>query len=261
MGSSDNQSRIAFEWIANLPRRDYLLGMSLVISQAEGVNVRRPYAPPATVVFVPAHVRDGVQVPKLYAAGALSLLDRPAVAVVGSRFASDAGRELASEVARELVAMGVVVVSGLAAGIDGVAHREAIAAGGRTIAVIGTPVERAFPREHARLQEAICRDHLVVSPFAARSVTRRGHFPQRNRVMARVARATVLIEAGEKSGTVHQVRESLAAGRPVFIAERLMMSPKVQWARQLWGQRGVFVWGTADEVRGQIGEICNGCRS
>jgi predicted Rossmann fold nucleotide-binding protein DprA/Smf involved in DNA uptake len=70
--------------------------------------------------------------------------------------------------------------------------------------------------------------------------------------MGRVARATVLIEAGEKSGTVHQVRDSLAVGRPVLIAERVMMNPKVQWARQLWGQRGVFVWAAAEEVAARV---------
>jgi DNA processing protein len=185
----------------------------------------------------------------LYAAGDASLLERPGVAVVGSRFASDERRELASAIARELVAMGVVVVSGLAAGIDSVAHQAAIAAGGRTIAVIGTPLERVFPREHARLQEAIYRDHLVVSPFAADTVTRRGHFPRRNCVMARIARATVLVEAGEKSGTVHQVRESLAVGRPVLLSERVVMNPRVQWARELWGRQGLFVWDTAEDVR------------
>ena len=215
---------------------------------AEPHGTQRPYLPPSEVVEVPACVRDGVQVPTLYAAGDVSLLEQPSVAVVGARFASEERRELAAAVARELVAMGIAVVSGLAAGIDGVAHRAAIAAGGRTIAVIGTPLERAFPREHARLQEAIYRDHLVVSPFAAGTVTQRGHFPRRNRVMARVARATVLIEAGEKSGTVHQVQECLAVGRPVLISERLIRSPTVQWPRQLWGQRGVCVWGTLEEL-------------
>src|ERR1700733_8984130 len=224
--------------------------MSQMMTLAEPHGTQRPYLPPSEVVEVPACVRDGVQVPQLYAAGDVSLLEQPSVAVVGSRFASEEGRELAAAVARELVAMGVVVVSGVAGGIDGVAHGAALAAGGRTIAVIGTPLERAFPREHARLQEAIYRDQLVVSPFAAGTVTQRGHFPRRNRVVARLARAMVLIEAGEKSGTVHQVRECLTVGRSVFISERLVRSPTVQWPRQLWGERGVCVWATLRELRG-----------
>ena len=126
-------------------------------------GARRRYSPPHEIVLVPPCVGEGVQVPTLHAAGNISLLERTAVAVGGSRFASDEERKLGAAVARELVAMGLVVVSGLAAGIDGVAHRAAIAAGRRTIAVVGTPLERALPREHARLHEAIYRDHLVVS--------------------------------------------------------------------------------------------------
>jgi DNA processing protein len=229
--------------------------MSQAVFLSESASPRRPYEPPKSVVLLPACVHEGVQVPKLYAAGEVSLLERPGVAVVGSRFASDEGRELAAAVARELVAMGIVVVSGLAAGIDSVAHRAAIAAGGKTIAVIGTPLERVFPRGHARLQEAIYRDHLVVSPFAEGTVTRRGHFPRRNYVMARIAWATVLVEAGEKSGTRHQVRESLEVGRPVLLSERVIMNPKVQWARELWGREGVFVWGGAEDLRWQLGGV------
>ena len=113
-------------------------------------------------------------------------------------------------------------MSGLAAGIDTAVHRAAIAAGGRTVAVIGTPLERAYPPENARLQEQIYSDHLLVSPFAEGTRTHRGHFPARNRVMARLAVATVVAEARENSGTEHQVRESLACGRRVFVASRLI---------------------------------------
>jgi predicted Rossmann fold nucleotide-binding protein DprA/Smf involved in DNA uptake len=96
------------------------------------------------------------------------------------------------------------------------------------------------------------RDHLVVSPFAAGAVTRPGHFPRRNCIIA----GRVGDETGEKSGTVHQVRESLAVGRPVLISKRVMMNPSVQRVGQLWGQRGVFVWGTVEEVRERIKERC-----
>lgn len=115
-------------------------------------------------------------------------------------------------------------MSGLAAGIDEAAHRAAIAFGGRTIAMIGTPLERAYPPENARLQEEIYREHLLLSPFAAGTRTHPGHFPARNRAMARLAMATVVAEAHGNSGTVHQVRESLACGKPVFATRRVVAS-------------------------------------
>ena len=176
----------------------------------------------------------------------MSLLDRPVVAVIGSRFASPRGLELAAEVARELVAIGVVVATGLAAGIDAAAHRTTPS---RRAADHwrhrDLPPGRAFPSAHARLQELVYREHLLVSPFAPDTVTRRGHFPARNRAMARIAAATVLVEAGENSGTVHQVRESLLVGRPVLIAERLSRRPTcVQWPTAVLGANwGCLVWG------------------
>lgn len=141
-----------------------------------------------------------------------------------------------------------MVMSGLAAGIDAAAHRAAIAAGGRTIAVIGTPLERAYPPENARLQEEIYREHLLVSPFAAETRTQRGHFPARNRVMARLANATVVVEAGEKSGTRHQVEESLRAGWPVFVAGWLLGRAELAWPREAIERRGAIVWRRTSDI-------------
>jgi DNA processing protein len=155
---------------------------------------------------------------------------------------------MAWQLARELVAQRVVVVSGLAAGIDGAAHRGAMEAGGSTIAVIATPLDRVYPKRHARLQESIHEQHLLLSPFAPGTGTTRGHFPARNRIMARIADATVIVEAGEKSGTIHQVRESLVMGRPVLVAERLLRGRGVGWVRDIVGHRGVIIWATARDV-------------
>jgi DNA processing protein len=192
--------------------------------------------------------RDGAHIANLYAAGDLRLLARPCVAVVGSREASTEGRTMAWQLASELVAQGVVVVSGLAAGIDAAAHRGAMETGGRTIAVIGTPLDRVYPKRHAQLQERIHEQHLLLSPFAPGTGTTRGHFPARNRVMARIADATVVVEAGEKSGTVHQVQESLAIGRPVLLAETLLRGRGVTWVRDIVGNRGVIIWATPRDV-------------
>jgi DNA processing protein len=147
----------------------------------------------------------------------------------------------------DLAESGFAVVSGLAEGIDAAAHRGAITApGGRAIGVIGTPLERVYPSQHASLQEAIYRKHLLVSPFAEGTRTTRGHFPARNRVMARLAQATVLIEAGERSGTQHQVREAISVARLVLVHTRLIDT--VEWVTELVERKLVIPWATTAEV-------------
>src|ERR1700733_7802554 len=116
----------------------------------------------------------------LYAAGDTRLLNRPSMAVVGSRRASHEGRALAAEVACQLVRRGLVVLSGLAAGIDATAHEAAMLEGGRTIAVIGTSLDETYPRHHASLQARIANEHLVVSPFESGTPMAPWHFPKRN---------------------------------------------------------------------------------
>jgi DNA processing protein len=170
-------------------------------------------------------LREAPRAP-LYLAGDRTLLDLPAVALVGSRQASPAGLRRAYQLARDLARHGVVVMSGLAAGIDRAAHEAALAHGGRTIAVT---LARAYPAAHAALQARLAREHLVVSPFAPGTRTRPAHFPARNRVMARLALATVVLEAGDASGSLHQVAESVRAGRPVFIARSVASDPRFTW--------------------------------
>ena len=159
---------------------------------------------------------------KLWVAGNESLLTSGArVAIVGSRRASDLGLRRASKLANLLVQRGVTVVSGLAEGIDASAHRRAIHSGGRTIAVLGTPLDQTFPAAHRELQSEIMRGHLAVSQFAPGKRTHRGNFPDRNRTMALISDATVIVEAGEKSGTIHQGWEALRLGRALYIMQSL----------------------------------------
>jgi DNA processing protein len=193
-------------------------------------------------------MRNGAWLPPLEAAGDLDLLKCPCVAVVGSRDASENGCQPAWEATRELVGGGFVVMSGLAAGIDTAAHRGALESGGRTIAVLGTPLDRAYPPANAPLQERIYRNDLLLSLFASGTRTTRGHFPLRNRIMARLADATVLVEAGETSGTIHQVSEALAVNRRVFVREKLLRRHGVAWLRSLVSRRDVFAWTTPEEL-------------
>ncbi|MDA4118913.1 MAG: DNA-protecting protein DprA [Thaumarchaeota archaeon] len=170
----------------------------------------------------------------LYAIGVLDIpLPTPRVSIVGSRKASPEGLETAAKVARVLVRNQAVIVSGLALGIDTAAHKGTIAAGGRTIAVIGTPLDRFYPSQNADLQREIMRNHLVVSQFPVGHKTRPGDFPIRNRTMALISDATFIVEAGESSGSLHQGWEALRLGRSLFIWKTILEDKRLNWPQEM----------------------------
>lgn len=166
---------------------------------------------------------------RLYYAGDLSLSWAPSVSIVGTRDASELGWRRAHRLARELVDAGIVVVSGLARGIDTAALTGAIENGGKTIAVIGTPLDKAYPAENADLQQEIYSNHLLVTPFRAGEPVFKGNFPKRNRVMAAISDATVIVEASDTSGTLHQAAECGKLGRWLFIAKSVVDDDRVSW--------------------------------
>lgn len=171
---------------------------------------------------------------RLFIAGDRSLLlMSPRVSIVGSRKASQRGLAQAWALAQALVRRGAVVVSGLAEGIDTAAHEGALWASGRTIAVLGTPLTEYFPTRNRGLQQRIMREHLAVSQFAPGVPTRPGNFPMRNRTMALLSDATVIVEAGETSGTLHQGWEALRLGRPLFIDDALLHDPSLSWPHEM----------------------------
>ena len=185
----------------------------------------------------------------LWYAGHPELLSQlPRVSIVGSRTASAEALRRAAKLAAQLVAHGVTIVSGLARGIDGAAHRSAIENGGRTIAVIGTPLDRAYPPEHAELQWLIAREHLLVSQFPVGHPVSRSNFPRRNRTMALLSHATVIVEAGETSGTLSQGWEALRLGRPLFIMRSVAEDQRLKWPRKMLDYGGL-VLSEAEEVR------------
>ena len=173
--------------------------------------------------------------PKLfYVAGDTGILEEGArVSIVGSRKASSEGRRRASKLAALLAGRGVVVVSGLAEGIDTAAHTSAMKHGGRTIAVLGTPLDHVYPRENAALQEEIMRDHLAVSQYQVGSPIQRKNFPLRNLIMAMISDATVIIEAGDTSGSLTQGREALRLGRPLFLAKSVTENASLKWPAEM----------------------------
>ena len=172
--------------------------------------------------------------PELFLRGDADLLVAgPCVAIVGSRKPSREGIARASRLARMLAERGIIVASGLAEGIDTAAHEAAIAAGGRTIAVLGTPLDDCFPAKNRGLQDRIMREHLAVSQFAAGTSVGRHTFPMRNRTMALVSDATVIVEASDRSGTINQGWEALRLGRSLWLAESLLQNAALLFPRKL----------------------------
>jgi DNA processing protein len=168
----------------------------------------------------------------VWCAGDISLVQKSAVSIVGTRAASPNGAARARRLARELSEKGTVVFSGLAKGIDTEALQSAIQADGRVVAVIGTPIDKAYPAENKRLQEEIYRNHLLISQFRPGERVFQSHFPERNKLMAALSDATVIIEAGETSGTLHQAGECVRLGRWLFIASAVMDDSNLSWPRR-----------------------------
>jgi DNA processing protein len=166
---------------------------------------------------------------ELWCAGDTSLAQRTGVSIVGTRAVSAEGAARARRLARELSDHGIVVYSGLAKGVDTEALQSAIDANGHVVAVIGTPIDKAYPAENRLLQEEIHRNHLLISQFEPGKPVFRTHFPERNKLMAALSDATVIIEAGETSGTLHQAAECVRQGRWLFIAQAVMDDKSLSW--------------------------------
>jgi DNA processing protein len=186
----------------------------------------------------PAQLRGIKEAPPLlFTRGELRANDRT-VAVIGSRKASARGLDIARSVAESLANRGVTVASGLAHGIDTADHAAALAAGGRTVAVIGTGIRNYYPSANRRLQNHIADVGLVVSQFWPDAGPTKQSFPMRNAVMSGYAAATLIVEAGETSGARIQARLALGHGRPVILTSHVMQS---QWAAAFANRPGVYV--------------------
>jgi len=188
----------------------------------------------------------------LFCQGDPRLFDFKGIAVVGSRKASELGAMRAQKLAMLLVANGYVVVSGLAEGIDTAAHRGAISAGGKTIAVIGTPLDKVYPRMNDALQKAIAQRHLLVSQFPFGHPVRKFNFPNRNYTMSGISYATVIVEASETSGALIQARQCMAQGRHLFILKNLLQRSELKWPHR-FVERGAYVVQRIEDVPEHLG--------
>ncbi|MHA7873268.1 MAG: DNA-processing protein DprA, partial [Hyphococcus sp.] len=180
---------------------------------------------PASLRAIPAYP------PLLYVRGGASLFDKPAIAIIGARNASGVGRKLARMLASDLGAAGVVVVSGLARGIDGAAHEAALRTG--TIAVVAGGVDVIYPPEHEDLTERIAQQGAILSecPMGRQPTAR--DFPKRNRLISGLSRGVVVVEAASKSGTLITARFALEQGREVFAVPGSPLDPRCKGANRL----------------------------
>lgn len=183
--------------------------------------------------------------PLIFVAGRLLPGDARSIAVIGARSASPRGRLAARVIAEHLAERDYTVVSGLAAGIDTAAHSAALAANGRTIAVLGTGLTHSYPPQNAALQRRIASGCAVVSQFWPAAPPSRRSFPMRNAVMSGLTLATVVVEASDRSGARAQARLALAHGRPVLLLDTLLQQ---RWARECAARPGAHVVRSPDEI-------------
>ncbi|MDE3744006.1 DNA-processing protein DprA [Maribacter polysaccharolyticus] len=158
--------------------------------------------------------------------------DTKKVSIIGSRKPTELGAAAARELTLHFIERDYTIVSGLALGIDTIAHTTALDHNGRTLAVIGTPIDRVYPKENKELFNRVIENGLLVSQFPIRSKTRPANFPQRNRTMAYLSDITVICDATSKSGTRHQAQEALKLGKKVYILQHVL-DAGIPWANAL----------------------------
>ncbi len=185
----------------------------------------------------PKRLRDATYpVNLLYYQGWWDLLDTRSIAVVGTRTPSEEGIRRAKRIVRNLVENDFTIISGLAKGIDKIAHETALRLKARSIGVIGTPLGKFYPAENKTLQEELAAEHLLISQVPVQKfdshnnpVHNRNFFPERNKTMSALSEATIIIEAGNTSGTLIQAREALKQNRKLFILESCFQNPNLNW--------------------------------
>jgi DNA processing protein len=192
--------------------------------------------------------------PLLYVKGRFDPRDGCAVAIVGSRHATEYGAKVAGDLAGGLARAGVTVVSGLARGIDGVAHRAALDAGGRTIGVLGSGLGRIYPPEHVELGEEVARNGALVSELPVLTDPAAGTFPQRNRIISGISVGVVVVEAAFRSGALITARHAMEQGRDVFAVPGRIDSRMSHGCHQLI-RDGAKLVETVDDILEELGPL------
>jgi DNA processing protein len=190
--------------------------------------------------------------PVLWTRGQAEVLSQPSVAIVGSRAASPYGLAVAEQLAADLAGRGVVIVSGLARGIDSAAHRGALSADGVTVAVLGSGVDAVYPGEHVPLAKSIDERGAVISELVPGTRPQQWFFPLRNRIISGLCRAVVVIEAGEKSGSLITARCALDQGRDVLAVPGNILNGRNRGAHALL-RDGAKIVESADDILEELG--------
>ena len=190
--------------------------------------------------------------PVLWARGQVAVLARPAVAIVGSRAATTYALDVAARLSGDLAERGIVVVSGLARGVDSAAHRGCLDAGGPTVAVLGSGVDRVYPPEHDLLAETVASSGVVVSELGPGGLPLPEHFPLRNRIISGISLAVVVVEASEKSGSLITARCAMEQGRDVMAVPGSVLTGRNRGSHGLL-KDGAKVVETADDILEELG--------
>ena len=205
----------------------------------------------------PSKLRDAkYPLQLLYYRGFWDLVFSPSVAIVGTRNPSDEGVKRTRQLVRKLVEDDFTIVSGMAAGIDREAHVSALRFGGRTVGVIGTPITKAYPRENSKLQDIVAKYFLIISQVPIlryqrqTSLINRHFFPERNITMSALTEATVIVEAGETSGTLIQARAAIDQGRKLFILDSCFSDTRLKWPQKFVEKGAIRVKSYDDIKRG-----------
>ena len=195
----------------------------------------------------------------LFCRGKLLDIDQVAIAIVGTRHASNYGRAIATRLATGLAMAGFTIVSGLARGIDAAAHRAALAAGGRTVAVLGGGLLKMYPPEHAQLAKEIEKSGAVLSESLPMQPPKSGSFPRRNRIVTGLCLGVIVVEAGERSGALISARMAMEQGREVFAVPGRVDSRMSRGCHRLISD-GAKLVESIDDVLEELGPLANPAR-
>ena len=257
---------VALSLLENLPRvnltdrlkndPDLLSLASPLLDQARAIRARAQRAGIHVVAWNDARFPAALTTltdlpPVLWYGGHLSATELPAIAIVGSRAASAVAIETASRLAADVSAAGITVVSGLARGVDSAAHRAALGAG-RTIAVLGSGLDRVYPAEHVTLAKEITQSGLVMSEFPPGTPPLPHHFPMRNRLISGLSQAVVVIEASDKSGSLITASCALEQGRDVMVVPGNVLTGRNKGGHALL-RDGAKIVESADDIVRELG--------
>lgn len=245
-----------------VPREDAIASAAFVKQRFAASSISRFGVRVHGAGEYPDKLRDAVHpIELLYYEGWWDLVASRSVAVVGTRKPSQDGLTRTRRLVRELVNEGFTVVSGLATGIDREAHETAIERNGRTIAVIGTPLSHVYPKAHTDLQRLIAERFLLISPVPVKRYESQDYrrnrlfFPERNVVMSALTEATIIVEAGQTSGTLIQARAALQQGRKLFVLDSCFRDPHLTWPDRLAAKGAIRVAEYNDIRRGLSGPL------